>query len=116
MSFWQTVRSQLNALATAETAADVIRILNEGNASDPEVSSYTGFLSTGVDAFFAGGGGDENVLDILRWDNPNWESVDIRAPYYGCVRSRVDGSLITYVEGDVYIGNKMPVGPTKEDM
>jgi hypothetical protein len=106
-AFWDTIKTQLEELKTARTAAEVVKILNNSNRGSAEISEYLGDRDGSADAFFAGGGGDENVIDVLRWDNPHWVAIDVRDTYYGCVRSTADGSYLTYIEGDVYAADRM---------
>jgi hypothetical protein len=87
--FWAAVDSQLELLRTARTAGEVLAIC-PGDA--------------GGCGFFAGGGGDATVLGALR--EAGWRTVDYRAEYYWCAEAP-DGSLITYVEGDLYRGNTL---------
>ena len=89
--FWQAIDAQLGELRTAATADDVVTVLNR-----------YGLPSSG-DAFFAGGGGDETVCDAL--DHAGWSWVWCDADYFWCMKAP-DGSKITYVEGDVYRGDR----------
>ncbi|MFI9271926.1 hypothetical protein ACIGXM_14565 [Kitasatospora sp. NPDC052896] len=86
--FWEYVEAQLEELKSAKTADDVIRILASPGCTG--------------DAFFGGGGGDETVWDSLY--EAGWKRVWAEADYYWCFEAP-DGSMITYVEGDVYRGN-----------
>ena len=89
--FWEAIDAQLEELRTATSADDVISILNR--YSPP---------SSG-EASFAGGGGDERVDDAL--DRAGWTYIWFDAPYFWAMRAP-DGSVITYVEGDIYRGNQ----------
>ncbi|MFD8594531.1 hypothetical protein ACFV1L_05980 [Kitasatospora sp. NPDC059646] len=88
--FWKLIEAQLKELESAKSADDVIRILGgKENAS-------------AGDAFFGGGGGDETVWDSL--ETAGWKVVWAEADYYWCMKAP-DGSLISYVEGDIYRGD-----------
>lgn len=88
--FWAMVEAQLEELKSAKNADDVIRILGESDGGPG-------------DAFFPGSGGDGTVRGSLYeagwglvWED--WEG------YY--VMKAPDGSVITYIEGDVYRGDR----------
>ncbi len=87
--FWAEIDAQLDALKTAGSADDVIRILGGSAAA-----------SSG-DAFFAGSGGDGTVEGAL--DEAGWTHVWREASYYWAMRAP-NGDGVTYVEGDVYRG------------
>jgi len=89
--FWRAIDAQLAELTTAGSADDVINILNR---YCPPSSG---------EAFFAGSGGDETVYDALH--KAGWTILWFEAPYYWCMEAP-DGSKISYVEGDVYRGNR----------
>ncbi|MCY0941929.1 hypothetical protein [Streptomyces antarcticus] len=95
-NFWVVVRAQLEELKTAGTADDVIRILSA------ERNPY-GHETIAADGFFAGSGGDYSVWDSL--DDAGW--TQIWAEWHGYYAMRApDGSVITYVEGDIYKGDR----------
>lgn len=94
--FWAEIDAQLDALRTAQTAADVFAILGQSSAQDGRAA-----------AFFAGGGGD--VLPDEPLMEAGWRFVAHQAPYYWCMRAP-NGDVISYVEGDVYAGNVLPTG------
>ena len=89
--FWAHIDSQISQLRTAKTADEVLAICPPTTVADGA-------------GFFAGSGGDATVLDALR--EAGWTVVDWRATYYWCAQAP-DGSLITYVEGDLYQGNTL---------
>ncbi len=89
--FWAEIVAQLKALESARNADDVIRILGGAEAA-----------SSG-DAFFGGSGGDGTVYESL-WA-AGWKVVWFEADYYWCMRAP-DGSEVTYVEGDIYRGDR----------
>lgn len=94
-TFWTTVRAQLKELEAAKSADDVLRILStDRNPDGPDV--------TGAPGFFAGSGGDDTVADALR--EAGWKTVWSEASYYYCMKAG-DGSMITYIEGDIYVGD-----------
>lgn len=94
-SFWAEVDAQLTELKTAATAADVLRICatDKNPYGDPHISSSP--------AFFAGGGGDDSVMDALR--EAGWVVTWAEADYHYTMKAP-DGTYITYVEGDIYEG------------
>ncbi|MEV5677444.1 hypothetical protein [Streptomyces sp. NPDC052179] len=82
------IDAQLKELRSAKSADDVIRILGGSGSGD---------------AHFAGSGGDGTVrasLFAAGWDL-RWEEA-----HYFWVMKAPDGSMITYVEGDIYRGDK----------
>ncbi|MBM9624733.1 hypothetical protein [Streptomyces zhihengii] len=87
-TFWAAINQQLEQLRTATNADDVLRTLATDQGPDR--------------GFFAGSGGDETVSAALH--HAGWEltwaesSIDytMRAP---------DGSMITYIEGDILRGD-----------
>jgi hypothetical protein len=94
-AFWDVIDAQLQELQSAKTATDVVRILSqERNPYGPGTSSAAGF--------FAGSGGDDTIEDAL--SAAGWEHAWYKAHYHFCMRAP-DGSFITYVEGDIYLGN-----------
>lgn len=103
-TFWSVIAAQLKELESARTADDVIRILSpERNPYGPDWDGRDG----AADGFFAGSGGDRTVWDAL-WD-AGWKDIWTKAAYYWVMRAP-DGSLITYIEGDVYRGDRRPNG------
>lgn len=95
--FWKEIDRQLDELKTATSAADVTRILSRERCPDPHVMACDNAA-----AFFAGGGGDDTVYEALR--EAGWKVVWYDAWYYNCLRAP-NGDKITYVEGDVYVGD-----------
>lgn len=94
--FWAKVRAQLTELEAAKSAAAVVRILSK------ERNPYGDPTMVAGDGFFAGSGGDGTVKDALR--EAGWVPVWSEAPYHYCMKAG-DGSTITYVEGDIYVGD-----------
>lgn len=99
--FWAAVAQQLEELRSAKSADDVLRILS------PERNPYVTVLgrepSASADAFFAGSGGEDNVETALR--DTGWQFVWMRAGYWWAMRAP-NGDVITYVEGDIYRGDR----------
>lgn len=95
-TFWTAVREQLAELRAAATADDVIRILSH------ERNPY-GSVEGAGDGYFAGSGGDDTVWDAL--DDAGWSQVWSQAAYF-YVMQAPDGSKVTYIEGDIYRGDK----------
>lgn len=104
-AFWEAVEAQIKELESAKNAADVVRILSR------ERNPY-GHDTISADGFFAGSGGDESVEGALT--EAGWEIVWYQANYYYCMRAP-DGSSITYVEGDIYIGDRPPIAEGREE-
>ena len=100
-SFWTLIEAQLTELKTAATADDVCRILSF--ARNPQGEGDAGSTCHG---FFAGSGGDGTVQDSLLC--AGWSLVWAEASYYYVMRAP-GGSLLTYIEGDVYKGDRRPV-------
>jgi hypothetical protein len=90
--FWEAIDAQLAELKSAQGADDVIRILGTSDAQDGAAQ-----------AFFAGSGGDGTVRESLY--AAGWTNVWIEASYYWAMRAP-DGSVVTYVEGDIYRGSR----------
>ncbi|MFE7328038.1 hypothetical protein ACFU8W_24205 [Streptomyces sp. NPDC057565] len=97
-TFWALIAGQHKELESARTADDVIRILGpDRNPHGPDWDGASG------DAFFAGSGGDQTVNAALH--TAGWTLIWAQAPYYYAMRAP-DGSTITYVEGDIYRGDR----------
>ncbi|MFF7953666.1 hypothetical protein [Streptomyces griseorubiginosus] len=88
-TFWAVIAEQLQELRTAKTADDVLRTLATGHGPDR--------------GFFAGSGGDETVSDALH--TASWELVWAESSIYYTMRAP-DGSMITYIEGDILRGDR----------
>lgn len=91
--FWAGIDEQIDRLRTATTAQDVIDIIG------PKPGLGV------ADAFFEGGGGDtlpDTPLGLAGWRYA-WKE----APYFWAMTAP-DGTSITYIEGDIYLGNKEP--------
>lgn len=94
--FWTVIRAQLSELTSAASATDVIRIL--GHDRNPYRPSSPMSSTPG---FFAGSGGDGTVSDAL--ETAGWAHLGGSALHYAM--RAPDGSVITYCEGDVSIGD-----------
>lgn len=90
--FWDQVDAALGRVEKATTVDEVIEILKES------------FDTSAGDAFFPGSGGDRQLLDAL-YEAPNWRLIWAEAEYY-YVASDQAGNLLTYIEGDVYRGDR----------
>ncbi|MEU5242197.1 hypothetical protein ACH4UR_37385 [Streptomyces lydicus] len=96
--FWTVIAEQHQELHSARTADDVIRILShDRNPYGPDWDGAAG------DAFFAGAGGDKTVNAALR--TAGWTTIWAESPLY-YVKRAPDGSVITYIEGDIYRGDR----------
>ena len=90
-TFWTNVDQCLDLLEWAQTADAVISILNEH------------FLVSAGDAFFGGSGGDRSLLSSL--EKAGWRTIWTEAHYYYVAQNDA-GEVITYIEGDVYRGDR----------
>ncbi|MFE6746011.1 hypothetical protein ACFVGM_09180 [Kitasatospora purpeofusca] len=102
--FWVEIAKQLKELESAKTADEVFPILSdERNPYGPDWDGRDG----GAEGFFAGSGGDGTVRESL--EAAGWDYVWFKAHYYWCMKAP-DGSMVTYIEGDVYRGNTLARG------
>jgi hypothetical protein len=90
-AFWDDVDRALDEVESASTVAAVIDILNSR------------FSPSSGDAFFPGSGGDRQLFDALRI--AGWKLVWAEADYFYVARD-LHGNLLTYIEGDVYAGDR----------
>jgi len=100
-TFWETIEAQLADLEEATTAARVIEILGLDKNPYGEESCMTREPNS-KRGFFAGSGGDGSVRAAL--GRAGWRTTWAEASYY-YVMEAPNGDLITYVEGDVYVGD-----------
>lgn len=87
-TFWQAVDDFLAQAAHTDSAPGLIALAN--TYWDP---------SSG-DAFFAGSGGDGQLIDVLGLAN-GWTLNTTHADYW-FTATAADGTRIEYVEGDIY--------------
>ena len=91
--FWKVIDQQITALRKAKSADDVLRILD--TSGNPYGDSQIG----NAPAFFAGSGGDQTVMEALT--DAGWFVSWSEASYFYRMTAP-DGSLIEYIEGDIY--------------
>lgn len=92
--FWAGIDAQLAVIRTATSAAQVV-------AAMPPVPGLSS-----CDGFFGGSGGDDTVYEALL--EAGWTTVWSEADYFWCMRAP-DGSQLTYIEGDLVLGNARPM-------
>lgn len=90
MGFWDDIAAVLDKARETRTADELIAVVKSG----PDQGGGC------ADAFFAGSGGDGQLLDVL--DENYWRIHDVKATYWWQATSTVDGSGVEYVEGDLY--------------
>jgi hypothetical protein len=98
--FWQQIDRALAYIddGEPETFDDVKLILDVWG--DPDgVGTHTPDVS-----FFAGSGGDRQLLDAL--DEAGWKTLWCKATYHFAVQHPRTLETLTYVEGDVYRGDR----------
>ncbi len=91
MGFWDEIKQVLAVAAQAKTADELIAAVRTG----PDQSAGSG------DAFFAGSGGDDQLIGAVRASG-HWAIDRIEYDYWWKAVSKVDGSAIEYIEGDLY--------------
>lgn len=99
--FWHEINKQLEELKSAQSADDVFRILSDErtpyrNGADLRCAEAEGF--------FAGSGEEDSVRQALR--AAGWKMAGCAAWYHYAMKAP-DGSEITYIEGDIYRGNRI---------
>lgn len=104
-NFWELIDAQIAELEKAKTVDGALTILSsERNPYGPDWDGMDG----GADGFFAGSGGDATVLDALA--EAGWRLVWSEAIYYWVMEAPEgepdEDRLLTYIEGDIYRGNK----------
>ena len=100
-NFWAVIADQLKELESAKSADDVIRILGpDRNPYGPDWDGMDGV----AEGFFAGSGGDGTVRDALI--KAGWKMAG-RAAWYHYAMRAPDGSMVTYIEGDIYRGDRL---------
>ncbi|MFK0231200.1 hypothetical protein ACIQUL_36150 [Streptomyces sp. NPDC090303] len=98
-NFWDEIRRQLKELESAKSADDVLRILAHENNPDQAYPR----ANRPDEGFFAGSGGGDCVNEAL--EEAGWSYVWARASYWWAMKAP-DGSVITYIEGDIYRGDR----------
>lgn len=91
--FWQAMDQQLDAVELSQTVDDVLAALAGGCRCD----------DCSGDGFFAGSGGDRQLWDALQI--AGWQRTWAEASYYYVAQSPT-GDVLTYIEGDVYWGDR----------
>lgn len=89
--FWSQIQDVLSGAALARTADELISTVRKG----PSQESGAG------DAFFAGSGGDDQLIEVLE-DSGYWTCTRIESDYWWKAQSKLDASVVEYVEGDLY--------------
>lgn len=89
--FWADVRTALDAAVKARTADELIAAVKLG----PDQDAGAG------DAFFGGSGGDNQLCEALE-EGYHWDIRYIESDYHWEATAKSDGSVIEYIEGDVY--------------
>ena len=91
-TFWDAIAAVLAAARKADTADELIAAV----AAGPDQAARDG----GADAFFAGSGGEDQLVYEL---NPaSWMVGYVEGDYWWKATSKVDGSVVEYIEGDLY--------------
>lgn len=93
--FWAAIDVALDEIENTSSVDEVIDILNRHFAEEWA-------HATDGEAFFPGSGGERQLDDAL---NRGWSIVWSEAPYYYVARDPA-GGLLTYIEGDVYRGDR----------
>lgn len=101
--FWINIDRQLDHILAVEpnTATHVIDILQQ--YPDPYNTPYDG------QAFFGGSGGNRQLDETL--SEAGWHYAEIQASYCWMMVHPDTREQLTYIEGDVYSGNRIPVMP-----
>lgn len=91
--FWDSIAAVLAEAATASTAEELITAVRRG----PD----QGIGDVGADAFFAGSGGNDQLVEALD-DSSSWDIDWIEGDYWWKATAKRDGSVVEYIEGDLY--------------
>lgn len=97
-SFWNEISGVLGAAKEARTADELIAAVGTG----PHQDSGSG------DAFFAGSGGDNQLIEAL--DRAHWKMHRVEGDYHWQALSKVDGTVVEYIEGDLYRREQLESG------
>lgn len=100
VNFWDNVDNQLNHIERSkpQTARELIDLMNKYR---------TDYGISDGEAFFEGSGGDRSLMESLR--EAGWRVEKMVASYYWMAKNPRTGSKVTYIEGDVYSQDRMPV-------
>lgn len=90
--FWEHIDTVLRAAASTSTVDQLVLALKIGPDQDSR--------DLGAAAFFAGSGGEKQLADAL--DGSRWDVSFVEGDYHWKAVSKTDGSVIEYIEGDVY--------------
>jgi hypothetical protein len=91
--FWAAIDSQLDAIERDRPSTfEGLRAVLGGSRDG---------------AFFGGSGGDRSLLSALRV--AGWRVLWMQAGYFYAVQHPVSGEVVTYIEGDVLLGNHYPL-------
>jgi hypothetical protein len=92
--FWQNIDTQLDTIQALgiDTFEGIADILPGGN----DLSA--------APAFFGGSGGDRSLFSALY--EAGWIRTWIEADYYYVAWHPTTGSVLTYIEGDIYPGDQ----------
>ncbi|MGW6144397.1 hypothetical protein [Streptomyces sp. NPDC055140] len=101
--FWTAIAAQHKELESARSADDVLRILSHDR--NPHGPDWDG---ASEDGYFAGSGGDKTVGEALH--TAGWTAIWAESPVYYTMRAP-DGSVITYIEGDIRRGDRSGKSP-----
>lgn len=105
--FWQQIDHQLERIKTEkpDTFAKVRAILTDRSYTTLDGYGYDkGHEFAGNHAFFGGSGGEATLSSALR--AAGWHREWSEASYFYVMRHGKTGARLTYIEGDVYEGNR----------
>lgn len=93
-AFWQAIDDQLDRASEATTVDELLAVFTDAPVDADARGSGHGF--------FAGSGGDRQVLDVL--DRAHWSFPHIEATYWWVAEDH-NGDRVTYCEGDLDRGD-----------
>lgn len=101
--FWSAIDSILDRIeAERPDTFDAVRDILD----HPEQRAYAGVYTEDA-SFFGGSGGDRSLWSAL--SAAGWRSVWWEASYYYAATHPATGDVLTYIEGDVFRGNRLPL-------
>ncbi|MCK0441278.1 hypothetical protein MUG78_17910 [Gordonia alkaliphila] len=109
--FWESVRQCGTAVRAAGTVDSAISAFNNhfplsdsgsGRVCRPPATAEIA-VDSDADAFFAGSGGDDTVWEML--EDAGWKIIWSEADYFFVAQSP-EGDCLTYIEGDIYRGDR----------